>query len=204
MNIDSQISDDILGTNLYLYCGNNPIERTDDEGKGWLSAAVGAAIGFAVQVTSNIIQKKPALEGTIEATIKGALIGALSPTLGIGGSTALVTSGVSTGKEVYSYATGKKEVTKENLTKSAAIVGGTTLISTGLALMGGAITKTLSVPLGITDVGRPAKKMLIKLIGKKALKAYARETISASYEELTSSLLDYTSEKVQSPFIGVF
>jgi len=35
ISADSQINSDILGTNLFAYCSNNPVNRTDDQGTFW-------------------------------------------------------------------------------------------------------------------------------------------------------------------------
>jgi len=35
ISADSQINSDLLGTNLFAYCSNNPVNRTDDQGTFW-------------------------------------------------------------------------------------------------------------------------------------------------------------------------
>lgn len=43
----------VLGNNMYLYCGNNPVVRADDEGGFWnivIGAVVGAALGALLQI----------------------------------------------------------------------------------------------------------------------------------------------------------
>ena len=54
---------EFIGHNMYNYCGNNPINRSDDLGKGWLalSLGVGAICGVingALQVASNAASGK--------------------------------------------------------------------------------------------------------------------------------------------------
>lgn len=40
INADGQLNGDLLGYNLYLYCGNKPVTRADDTGRGcWESCA---------------------------------------------------------------------------------------------------------------------------------------------------------------------
>ena len=55
INADTYVStgQGVLGNNMYLYCGNNPVVRADDEGDFWnivVGAVVGAALGALVQI----------------------------------------------------------------------------------------------------------------------------------------------------------
>lgn len=54
ISADSQINGDILGTNLFAYCSNNPVNRTDDQGTFWDTLLdVGCALYSAWQVVTN-------------------------------------------------------------------------------------------------------------------------------------------------------
>ena len=46
INADGQITagSDILGCNLFAYCGNNPINRTDSDGHFWITAIIATAV----------------------------------------------------------------------------------------------------------------------------------------------------------------
>ena len=44
------IDDDVLATNLFAYCGNNPINRIDMSGHAWFSAIIKAVAKVAVAV----------------------------------------------------------------------------------------------------------------------------------------------------------
>ena len=205
-NIDSQIGNDFLGSNLYVYCGNNPINRSDDEGKGFLSAFIaGMAIGAAIKITSNIIRKKPFYDGLGGAIIEGGVSAALATTrLGLLGSSLLVSSVKNIGKESYKYGTGKTKVTKKNVISSTSTIVVNAVTDTGLSAMGGALSYKVARSLGIVDVGRPAKKFMVQLLGKKAMKNYFKDIISAAYSETVNSLLDYNHNIVQSKVTDLF
>ena len=77
---------DITGTNLFAYCGNDPVNHADGDGEFWhivIGAVVGAVVGAASQVYGNIISGKKLTNGLAVAAGTGALSGALSAT-GVG------------------------------------------------------------------------------------------------------------------------
>ena len=45
INGDFQLNSDILGSNLYIYCGNNPVNYEDDEGTSW-TALIALKVAF--------------------------------------------------------------------------------------------------------------------------------------------------------------
>ena len=44
----------LLGNNMFVYCGNNPVIRTDDDGEWW-TIAIGAIIGGAISCATSIV-----------------------------------------------------------------------------------------------------------------------------------------------------
>lgn len=83
INADAYVStgQGVLGNNMYLYCGNNPVVRADDEGDFWnivVGAVVGAALGALVQIGSNLLAGEHWLDGVGTAALTGAASGALA------------------------------------------------------------------------------------------------------------------------------
>ena len=80
INADKQINDDILGNNLFPYCGNSPITRVDNSGKAWwiaASAIVGGLIGAAGKIISNVSTGKDWKNGVWGAAVGGTVFGAM-------------------------------------------------------------------------------------------------------------------------------
>ncbi len=76
----------ISDKNLFSYCDNNPVNRSDDGGTFWhivVGAFVGAAISGVTKVLSNISQGKHPKKDLGTAMLSGAASGALAAT-GIG------------------------------------------------------------------------------------------------------------------------
>ena len=51
----------VIGGNMWAYCGNNPVNRYDIDGDFWhivIGAAVGAVVGFASSVVSDLVSGK--------------------------------------------------------------------------------------------------------------------------------------------------
>ena len=80
LNTDGQLNSDLLGCNLYVYCGNNPVMRADESGQGWwviAGAVIGGIVGSAAKVLSNVATGKKWNDGVIGAALGGAAAGAI-------------------------------------------------------------------------------------------------------------------------------
>ena len=67
--------------NLYSYCDNNPVIRSDNNGEFWhivVGSLLGGIINSVVQVASNVIEGKDAFEGVGTAFVSGMASGAVS------------------------------------------------------------------------------------------------------------------------------
>ena len=89
INADAFASTDISGvlsTNMFAYCENNPVMRSDPTGETFLSAlmgaaggaAVGAMLSMATQVIINVAHHDPITKNLGQSAAEGALSGALS------------------------------------------------------------------------------------------------------------------------------
>ena len=82
INADSLIDNRGVHTqNVFAYCGNNPIIRTDGSGNIFhlvVGALVGAALSGVAKVVSNAIDRKPLTSGLGRSMLFGALGGALA------------------------------------------------------------------------------------------------------------------------------
>ena len=76
--------------NLFAYCDNNPLMRTDEDGEFWnfiVGAIVGAVVGGIAQIVSNVITGNDWSDGLATAVISGAASGVLAASgVGIVGS----------------------------------------------------------------------------------------------------------------------
>ena len=79
---------DMLGFNLYAYCGNNPVKNLDSEGK-FLCTAIGALVGGICGAVSALVSGKKGRE-VLASAVNGAISGAVS---GLASDIILVTGG---------------------------------------------------------------------------------------------------------------
>ncbi len=111
-NLENLNEDTINGINLYIYCGNNPINYADPNGDKpkwwqWLLFGIGAALVVAAVVVLAVMSGGAALSlvGAIAVgAAKGALIGAaVGATIGIaGGAIYSAVTGADMGQSILS------------------------------------------------------------------------------------------------------
>lgn len=107
-----------MGYNMFAYCGNNPVDRVDDDGEFW-HLIVGAVVGIATQYVSDVVSSLAegkslgeALKPTSSwadygsAAVSGALsasgigvAGSIAANTALGGATYLTNCAIS-GEEV--------------------------------------------------------------------------------------------------------
>ena len=126
INPDDTINDDIFGTNPYIYCSNNPVNRKDSNGAFWGAlgiAVTGAFAGAAIKVVSNLAQGKKVTDGLLGAAVTGA-VGSLFSVYGIAtGVTAsiLSTAAGSLVDEMSSYVSIKRNTSKNKSTPLVSV-----------------------------------------------------------------------------------
>ena len=66
---------DVSGSNMYAYCGNNPVSRKDDGGEFWNIAAgavIGGALSVTIQIVANLATGEKWSSGVLMAAVTGA------------------------------------------------------------------------------------------------------------------------------------
>ena len=73
----------LLSANMFAYCENNPVMRTDEDGEIWhivAGAVIGAVTNGIGTVVSNLVTGKPATDGLVGALLSGFVGGMVSAT----------------------------------------------------------------------------------------------------------------------------
>lgn len=192
----------ILGLNLFAYCGNNPINAIDENGQFWftiMTTAVGAIVGACSAIVNSIILEE---EITAKTVIGGAINGAVTGfILGTTKGTAIATASFvaaaaeSAFYEIYDYASGEKELTTENFIHSVVDVGIDTIINGGVNYV---CNKSASlIPSLKTNPGwfkpQSASSYLTKSYGQKMI---GQTVVGASSGTLLHTLTSKAKEKI--------
>ena len=144
INADNQLSGgDLLGYNLYAYCGNNPVSRVDPTGEAWwhwaLAATVVVACAVATVVTCGGFAAAATAVGLVAGgTAAGSAAMTITASAFIGSATALgvaALSSASTSSSVKDF-NDKGNWGTVAMAAGGAVIGGTSgyLISKGSGL----------------------------------------------------------------------
>ncbi len=166
----------ISDTNLFTYCGNNPVSRADDGGEFW-HVLVGAVVGAVVNVTVAILEGKPTDEIVISG-LCGAASGALAAT-GVGGVFGQMAIGAGASALDSGYGN-FKDVCEGEKTFGEATVN--TLVNAGMGALIGAMGFEGKVPLKT-----PLKKPVWKAALEETIESVVTTAISwgtSKYSEL--------------------
>ena len=131
---DLELGDEkkLLHHNCFIYCGNTPVLFVDVDGFGWFLAGIaliGAVVGIATQLVSNLLTGQHWSNNLAGAAVGGAVFNVVAATTGnMAVASYSSAAAESATNEAFSYLTGKKDFTADNLKKSAIKVA----VDTGL------------------------------------------------------------------------
>ena len=96
INADGQLNGGLLGNNMFAYCENNPVMRTDPNGNGWFGAIAGAIcgtlVGAAYGALNALVTGSNMGESVLESAAIGLISGAITGCVAEDIATGLVTS----------------------------------------------------------------------------------------------------------------
>ena len=173
INADSYASTDatgLLSTNMFAYCENDPVNRSDPSGEFWATVAkmaVGAAVNVATTVVTNAIAGAPLTEGIGEAAMEGAVTSISGTVIG---------TAVSVGFSIYRGV--KDHKTIKDIAADAAL---TSLSS----LTGGGVGKMY---------GKLKFNSFISTASKKSMKAWGNELAQKPMGNLYKNIGNWTKD----------
>ena len=152
-----------LSANMFAYCENNPVMRTDEDGEVShivIGAIVGAAAGIAGQLISDLVSggKISSWQNYVGSAIGGALGGAVLAATGKPKLANAVTDGMST------LATGViSKLTDDSYDKSWGHIVGTALLDTGSSALTSNSIRVPKVTVGRGNMNAVFRSGLTKL-----------------------------------------
>ena len=182
INADQQINNDLLGSNQFIYCGNNPIYRKDDGGEAWgiVSALVGGFVNSGIKIVSNVSSGKKWSDGLAGAFVGGAVSGfVLSTTGNLAAASYAGAAAESFTNEVVSYTPwvseeNRKEFNQENILESVGTIVLDTAIDGTMSYITGKVSDKI---IPINKGWFKPKKLKSSLIGKYARLSHAQTMV---------------------------
>ncbi len=200
----------LTGNNMFAYCGNNPVNRLDDEGEWWnvlVGAVVGAVVNTVCTVVSEVAEKgfdaltdgktwKKAGVSAVVGALEGAAT-ALLPTYSAGISA--VSSGLETG--LHGWIDGDEigkvaiDVLSSATIGAVAGSGGSDFVKGGKIINDAAESFGKTVKKGV----HPAVKKQAKKARNKAKRYICSKYLSAQIEGISyGALSDFTGYYINS------
>lgn len=134
VNADNQLStgSDFTGLNLFAYCGNNPVNRTDPTGEDWWHWALGAVAAVAAVAVTVVTFGAAAPAAVCTLTAVGMSLGASYAVATAAATAAVVVTAAAAA--TYAGDLAYTAVTGESLLLNTVFQGNTDAYNTGLAI----------------------------------------------------------------------
>ena len=190
----------ITDKNLFAYCDNNPIMRSDEDGEFWnvvSGAIIGGLISATTQVISNLICGEEWYSGVLISAASGAISGGLAATglgkLGQGVANALINAGASALGDWASGNKGIGEIVSNAMISASLGFASGYFGGNGIRKSGDAYSKAKSGMETATELVKNAKnkvqKHMLKIAAKDATRNFNNVYLDASISVLNYTLL---------------
>lgn len=173
----------------------------DETGNGWFLAAaafIGAVVGAATQIVSNVTTGEKWYEGVAGAAVGGAVYNVVAFTTG-NTSVASYSSAAaeSATNEIVSYIIGDKKLTRKNAIASAAtVVKDTVLNGTMYSVSGSASGKIVKINSGWYK----PRKLVNALTGKYAKRVWMQTAVQGVYNAIGSTTKRWTGKIIETAY----
>ena len=177
ISADGQLNEGVLGYNMFAYCENNPVMRSDEDGEFW-NVVVGALVGGLVSAATTAYSSyketgRVDVAQTLISGISGAISGGVAAT-GLGTIVQAAVSAVSSGlgSLASDICSAKKEGKKLNLGRTVAKAGIASVTGFGCSVLGTGAGKVFT-----KDLQKAGEVLKVKGLNRTHIytKAQARE-----------------------------
>ena len=177
INADGQLNEGVLGYNMFAYCENNPVMRSDEDGEFW-NVVVGALVGGLVSAATTAYSSyketgRVDVAQTLISGISGAISGGVAAT-GLGTIVQAAVSAVSSGlgSLASDICSAKKEGKKLNLGRTVAKAEIASVTGFGCSVLGTGAGKVFT-----KDLQKAGEVLKVKGLNRTHIytKAQARE-----------------------------